>query len=574
MPQSILQYKKGQKKVCRTADEQKDMYPSRDIMAQVIKNFASEEDPKAGEKAFRKTFKPFYDFPPIDTAARLLRFLAVDFHRFVTVVEEACKTPGIWPKNVCPLVFPVVGTNTLGNPSVKYRVFTNIQVRLYNQEHNYKISVQELENTTWFMNVENIQPTMDVILADLKSLKKKQKWNPANRAIKQFKRSQTLSIGKFLQKYTSVKFSSAELRDVGAAIDENFLPVRVEEADTFAKLAAMYDQGPTSCMSGGSDYGRDWAAIHKKLKEKPQKGMKSFHPAHFYYYDPNIKGFFLKQKGKITARCIAYQYGKPVGWHYSKIYSSNTQAKKKMLQFFADNGFRAHSTTYTVKEPFSIPGLKISPKDFVMPLPYIDGGFDMHVRFNKEKEEFEVQAPGKGKLKLLARSTKGYTYSSQLVISLCKACGETIREGRELRTRDGHVFCGITHAQHSGYVDALQSDGVSVWARENEVVRDPLDPQIAFTGLNALRAAPECMPILTSSGVPEDGDENYSVSGHKVTYQKVKYRIDRSFYKVLKHLSLMNSRNTISELPVGGAPVNTTFVKGEFRIYRDETDVA
>ena len=164
---------------------------------------------------------------------------------------------------------------------------------------------------------------------DLKSSVKKAKWETSSRSIKQAKRRVTMGVGKFLNTY----FKDTLKKDIKSSVldfEEAFLPITLKKCETLKDWLFMYDSGPSSCMS---NEGRAWESANKDKRNKD-----GFAPVFWYHYNPETSGYFVKRKGKVSARVITHERGK--NKKYGRVYSANTSDGNELQSLLEAKGYK------------------------------------------------------------------------------------------------------------------------------------------------------------------------------------------------------------------------------------------
>lgn len=448
-----------------------------------------------------------------NVAANIVRTNAASIIRFKELLETSATETN---KNAfnSDKVFNKQPLMCLGATPDTIRIYPNLILDYIDSE--------SLNLCSWILAWDILDTFSANLKADLADDRKKQGWQPLDRATDRLNRYEDIPTARALKRYSGLCDDADNfIRDVAAGIDEQRKPVELIFAEKPEDFVDMYRTGPQSCMSwvsAGAE-GRGWAFMPDQVK---------IHPTSFFAYHPYTKGAYIKFKDTVACRTICYQQedGK---WYYGRIYSTNA----KMLSVF-ENGLKERGITklsgrFNRKAKFEIDSFQhkqVAAK--FMPRPYFD---DMEsnflISYDDKTDKFTVDTSKPAKTSN-AGTTGGYVTVTQVNIVTC-ACGSRNSGSSALiQSPDGlHFFCNSACAQRVNYCYAFRSDGTRVYVPTSETFFDKYATR-HYTNREACvlqNGYPVLLEIDTdyADTVPEEDDE-LTVCGHIVLIDDKIYR--------------------------------------------------
>lgn len=217
-----------------------------------------------------------------------------------------------------------------------------------------------------------------------------------------------ISASKFLTRQLKLgeKYKDDEIRDFAQDIETEFTENRLVECTTVEDFIKLYSIG-NSCMTfkgegaeARVDQDEYCSAVGKALLR--ERGLWS---TMFYYYSPDMRGFYLLKNNKMRARALVL-HGRTSttgGEYYNTI-----EKELRKLPPPPGMAYTGYLTT-----PFKVPGVEYKNK-WYCPFPNIDGAGRRFVKYNPETHEFHINDPDKKGLQAC-----NYTYKQWLESSLC-----------------------------------------------------------------------------------------------------------------------------------------------------------
>lgn len=521
-------------------------------------------------------------------AARLTRLFAerfTDFNakaaKFVTIGNNVKDKKGN-SYNFAYLAYPIVIKGDDGKPTVRMRVFKNIPINLSiletvkegEKETVYEdaVSVEEIAKTSIY-TFWPLDKFYSELSADLADKNRKKKWASTTRTAKLLKSYQDMTVAKFITNFTDSKtkmgLSDSQIRDRSAKIEDMYMPIELNFAETVADYINVYENGPTSCTKSNSSSAQLWSDKFEDTKKyMTTEPEKVFHPAVWYFYNPDTGLAYISRGKSVVCRSVTWTLGGKK--YYGHVYSSDGTTQDKFHVQMKERGYtyvsKGSEERYAMLESsFEQPGIKFGDTT-VCPIPYTDT-FHNVWDIGYANGVFTFTATGKIKREDWHKSTNGFMSDVAVLNPKCMHCGRSIGGPCNVTTMDGKVFCGNGCALKANYVGASDGEGRVRWISKEECYMDPISSDYAFTNVEAaIRRGAK--PVITCSYVPEDGSL-VSVTGNNVTYRGEKYTMSTADYQVLKNAGLIGAGYKIKGLissTMSVDKIKVNIVRGDFRI--------
>jgi len=366
-----------------------------------------------------------------------------------------------------------------------------------------------------------------VFNSDRRNEGRKNKWSDLARARATMKTSETISIGRWMQKYTSLGNTySVEL------VTSWFTPPEIKFCETEEDYTYMYENNSFgSCMNSSSSCAEGWGEAYNNEET-------NFHPALFYYHCPEIQGVYMVQRNRVVARTLFF----PKHMQYLRTFHASGATQdifQKILK--RDYGLTRSSSLITLEEHFNIPAYDLDER-VTCPTPYLDSiqYGELKLLYTKKDKCFKFQeAEGH---RIDAHKTSGYTYKEHLETLQCAGCSnittDFVRDDYFI-AKDNTIFCSSSCMRQGDYCSALQSNGIRVIIPQADAVCDPLDETIWFTTYDALRQQRGAANVVDMYGEWEEGDTSTTVLGYSITTPNGgQARIHNSQYEELSRLGM------------------------------------
>jgi len=403
-------------------------------------------------EVWKESLEPLYNDPQIHMMAISVRTIGKLAAQFIKASKGVLPTSFL--KNA-PLCVPVEGQTD------KVRVFTNM---VFDTPPN-DITLRQTTAVTRREAYASLLATRE---KDLKNDKAARNWATGLAARKTIRRSVVTTIAKYLNKYGDMEgVKCSDVRDWAQSIQNNLEPVTLKYLESPEDAFQMYENGgPSSCMTTRQEYSRSWDHL------VPEK---LFQPAMFYHYAHHTRGVWVERNGKCAARTILYDLDGCGDWHYSGVYSNNSEMESELLRLLRDEGVYSRAVfdedddcegdadyVYNMAD-FSIPGIwDENNKDFVCPFPYVDMVVEtMYVSFDIPTKTFKFSSGYTSSGTQLCsddqRNTAGVLFAKHLVgKQTCDCCGVAIRAGNGI-SAGSYSVCGIECMSTLGYVYSYDS---------------------------------------------------------------------------------------------------------------------
>lgn len=330
--------------------------------------------------------------------------------------------------NSLNVIFDNAPLMVLSKDISKLIIFPNLPINAINNDY--------LKLCCWF----SCYDVLDTLMKTYKDTKNAIKWKGIEKTHNTINKKLEVSIARALSRFTKFgKFlKDHEIRDMAVAIEDFRKPAQIVYCKTPEDYTKMYASGPRSCMTSGEE--RHW----NFMKES------GWHPTSFYYFYPHLQGIYIKHAGKVTARTILFeQNDKSIS--YSKIYSSNPEAKDRLKNALEEKGYKPRTHMFRRGAKFSIPANRFedpkhdSPK-YWCPIPYTEGiESSVSCVFNEDRKEFLFTSPpplGKKNINI-SGSTSGYISEQQCLSSnMCSFCEKNIpHQGSMIIINETYKYC-------------------------------------------------------------------------------------------------------------------------------------
>jgi hypothetical protein len=486
----------------KSSDGKKNLHHFEKVLRNLFEEQGRKDfDEKYGERLNDEVFK---------AAARLVRFLATDYGKFL----ELCRSD----ENYNDSYFKGQPIITLAKDPTMLRVYPNLIVD--------SMEIEELKSCSWAFEHHVLDTQMKLVKQELADEHKKQGWATLARAIAKFTRYEEMTTSRVLARFTGAKELRAnQIAAFAAGIDEMRVPAQLVYAEKPEDFVEMYATGPGSCMSWSKGDERTWEFMPDHL---------DIHPTSFFAFHPYTKGCYIKSKGKVAARAILYNV-RDGEWQYGRVYASNTKMHTIFENALRDAGINTLETNFGRSADFDMNIYEFKGKQIV-PMPYFDNiGGAMHLKLD-EKEKVVKVSIGSKVSGANYSSEGGYVNVAMLKTITC-SCGRewSGKHAQQVKqSQDGlHWFCNIGCGEAKRYVFAYRNDGTQVYIHKGEAVMDALGGRY-YTNLAAAKAL-GCHPYLENLDDAID-PEKITQTGHAIytedgkTIVRIHDNLFRKFY--------------------------------------------
>jgi hypothetical protein len=473
----------------------------KDFLDQILEHCNISNDHK--EFVVNKLFK-YKNNPIVQTVCSIISINAAEHNKLLDMWQEI---RSILPREneIWPLIIPCP------NNSAALRVFPNIMLNTHRKLENISTSTSAITLATFLAEYEE----------DIADDKKKQKWEPLERATKLLNDYLDMPTARALSRYvfTNGKIKDDTIRDFADAIDNFRKPLELIFAETPEDFVTMYGSGPQSCMAYSAGERSSWLFLEEKYKQCP---------ASWYAYYPYTKGVYAVKAGKVIARAICFAdpkkgfVGPETKWQYGRVYPTTPEIDRKFKETLHQNGITELSSVPHTPLPsfeFTIPGVLKDSGVYAAPWPYFDninrGAEYWNVAFDKDTHEFKIQFDPSKYLSVNNRS--GHIISSDYITLECSSCGNPInmKKAPVIPVEAGeHAFCSDNCAASYGYHRVIQGNQSSVYKRLTEEMVSLKDD--SFVKFSTIKAAQNCgyLPLIEELGVfPEENDYKVAKGG-------------------------------------------------------------
>jgi hypothetical protein len=470
----------------------------KDFLDQILEHCNISNEHK--EFVVNKLFK-YKNNPVVQTVCSIISINAAEHTKLLDMWQEIRRI-SLHENEIWPLIIPCP-TN-----SAALRVFPNIMLNAH----------RNLENISTSTCVTTLAAFLAEYEADIADDKKKQKWEPIERAAKLLNDYLDMPTARALSRYVfaNSKIKDDIIRDFADAIDNFRKPLELTFAETPEDFVTMYGSGPQSCMAYSAGDRSSWLFLEEKYKQCP---------ASWYAYYPYTKGVYAVKAGKVIARAICFADPRkgPVDpqtkWQYGRVYPTTLEIDRKFRETLHQNGITELSSVHIPLPSFefTIPGVLKDGNVYAAPWPYFDninrGAEYWNVAFDKDTHEFKIQfGPSKY---LSVNNRSGHIISSDYSTLECSSCGNIInmKKVTVIPVEAGeHAFCSDNCAASYGYHRVIQGNQSTVYKKLTEEMISIKDD--SFVKFSTLKAAQDYgyFPLIEELGVfPEEND--YKVVG-------------------------------------------------------------
>jgi hypothetical protein len=540
-----------------------------------------------GAESFDKEYAPYYHNPFFRMAARMVRFFGSDFHKMYGEMYQhfPMRDGARWTNDgaiFLPLSRVLKTKLDNGKFKIEIQVFPNIPIRTCSKEGSYD-SIETYQSVSFFENMNILSMFMENYNHAVDNPKNKQ-WDDQARGFKYVKTSNTISVNKYLTtffKLDELGYKADQIRDLATKIEQLFLPIEVQEALTPSEVVECWQNGPSSCMKSGVN----WGAIYlHSVNDKDD--TKLFHPALWYHYNPGIRVFYISRAGHVSARCVI-MVDKDGNWYapdtnYSSDARSTTQMKDWLKEHKVKRIEKADRERYVRPiASFDIPAYDYKGQK-LCPLPWSDRTHNgWKVSYDQKMDVFHWTINAESNTNL--HSQAGFVRPEDLDRAVCKHCGTQIESGSRgtTRTLDGSIYCDPQHAHAGGYKKARQDNGDVVWTNEEGIIMDAFAHGHYFTTITSAFAN-GARPIMFAHVAPEDDDKpEVSIHGTVVEFHEELYAMREDHILYLQNTKkagtkrqrngayLITGLSSETALPA----IKTDVVEGSMRLDRDTGEV-
>lgn len=437
----------------------------------------------------KKTLFKYKDDPVAQHLCTIVKEHAAQVNRFVELARET--NSKLWDNVTYPIPLIIPAPDKLN----ELRVFPNILLNSYSG----------LENATAAYCHELFRDFLKEYEADLADDKRKQKWEPLDRAQNRLSQYHDMTTATALTRFVfkENQLKPAQIRDFAESIDLCRKPMEIKFAESPKDFVHMYESGPTSCMGFSAGDKHQWEFMLKQGQC----------PTSWYSYFPYTKGAYAEKNGKIVARTILFMNPKhDKNWKWVRIYSTNPEITQKFTQSLAEMGItQAGEARIEEGLEFKVPGIKGQTSGYAAAFPYLDapinkGEGSWKVSFDNKTNEFTFYFKTKGKDNLIGRG--GHVISIDYMALYCSTCNTKInaRDNGVTQVEGDHVFCSDACACTEGYVKVMDGTGRNIYKMPSPEL---IDTNIPFNKMSTIKAATDrgFFPIMDELGIfPEEND--------------------------------------------------------------------
>jgi hypothetical protein len=521
------------------------------------------EDADTGEKEFAEHYDKFYSDEGILTAARLMRHFSERAVRLTGAIANHCgyaekHTYLEWGEGVpmMPLSYVVVNKGV-----VSVRVHEEIKIPVPSANNT-------LRNVWWCSGTDNLNIMATIIEAD-KGNPRNKKWETPARAIANMKRTKDYTMAKFMNKFTLVgnMYTASQMRDVADNIAEEFLPVEVKEALTLQDWIDMYELSKQSCMVSRSEHAGQWSGDFLSQVQKGVPVEKVMHPVVWYFYNPDVRGFYVRKRDSVTTRCIVINDDV---FNY-KMYSSGEVDGRALRAYFQEQGWEQMEEDDMVEcgtASFTIPAYKKDNGEKVCPFPYVDSiNMYWNVEYLEDTDEYrwsQAMEDTRPVPKVRSQTYAGFITHNHITGAQCVRCGGDCGRYAVL-TNDNSNYCCDECAENDGYGRAKRSDHSTIWIAREMAFLDDVHGDM-FTNREACIS---CGGLPHYKGHTYETEEEYPLTVHgyqNITHGDMAMTITRSTYRFLTEKGQI--KEGVLTLGKAIAPPNINVTRGMNRFNR------
>lgn len=408
---------------------------------------------------FASEVRTFLDNPVMALASRLIRLRANGHTRLQDAFVAACESVrSVLPQRPETTGWFLTRLATM-NKQCEVVVHSNLTLNIPASTLAYQNCFPE--TIGFFVLTDGLY---DEVLAN------PQAWNPLNRAWKRLKRTNTLSMSKFIRDFTNLPSSVPDhiILTIAERIAQHNKPAELLFANTPEEFVRMYaTDGPQSCMQANSSYAKtwkDWMPVECNIV-----------PTVFYSYFPLTKGAYIIRDGRVAARAILYMIktGDKEKWYYSRLYFHNEGLQKIMIAALNEhgisqcpnNGEPMHHWLANKQVPcsFKIPGYyRRNSKVPFWPYPHLDHGRpnSLGYTWDEDAKEFTIHYGDssivKGSVTVGVPSTEGFV--EKINKCVCAYCGN-IKASSLMVKGLGNYYCNEACVINSGLCIASDGEG-------------------------------------------------------------------------------------------------------------------
>lgn len=344
-----------------------------------------------------------------------------------------------------------------------------------------------------------------------------EKWANIDRITKRLNEYVDMPTARALTRYCNYEaaYKPDQIRDFAANIDIARKPLELIFADKPEEMCAMYNSGPSSCMSPKSQYSEGWNFLTEK----------NLAPPSFYAYFPYTRGAYIMNHGKIVARAVLWAdinfINNPKGippysdmgypnfnknlcekWYYGRIYSDTQEMTNKFIKALQSHSISSLNGLFNCPKDtkFVVPGIKLDSKNYGIPFPYFDNlegvgtdsgyyGKGFFAEYDTTTKVFTLtySKASKNNAGIPINGRNGFLKSSDYQELNCDCCKGIIHKNKEaINTDDGLSFCSEYCTTKQGYIWAIQGNGNRLYTKpSDEFIRS--DDGLLFTTLKAAK---------------------------------------------------------------------------------------
>lgn len=458
----------------------------------------------------RKSLFKYKDNPVVITACRIINENAVQARRLQEIFSEAYES--FW-KTHNPKKYPLIIPSP--NSPTELRVYPNIFISNFS-------SLDEVSSTYC---TEALKDFLVEYEADIADERKKQRWEPLDRAEKRLLEYIDMPTARALTRFVFPEgvHKDSIIRDFAEAIDSCRKPLELKFAEKPEDFHTMYNTGPTSCMAYNAGDRDRWKFLNDL----------SLAPGSWYYYCPFTTGVWSEKNGKVVARTVLFKNDKMKNWQYIRVYATNEEIKKKFKDSLEERGITACQRADIADGfSFTVPGVK-KGADWAAPWPYLDSpmsashttGKNWTIKFDKDTKEFTFYHTN-NKFDTV-NSRTGHIIASDYSTINCTSCEKVIKTRGNTITRtdhDSYVFCSDQCAANEDFIKVIEGNGGYVYKQNDDALVDIVEH--SFIKISTPRAAIDLgyFPIMEEAGIfPEENSQRVTAGGSNIRDTEGKY---------------------------------------------------
>lgn len=417
-------------------------------------------------------------------------------------------------------------------------------------------SFDSLSYVSWVTKTEVLKDFYLDYRADTDNTVKAQAWDGFKRSLHRVWATEVLVVERALARHTNLTalgYKDNIIRDVAIAYVEALKPIDIRFTSKPEDFLEMYSSGPESCMAlSKAERTTAWQCL---IKAK-------LHPASFYGYSPYCKGAYLMSGKTIAARTICFQH-ETGQWVYGRVYGASPRYATQLMNGLAQADIKPLSPEqpgvgghfFERSYTFEIPGIDTEGTNtpgggknvYAMPLPYLDNfSRQLFVSWDKKRKVFIVNVHSGKANNVQTDSTVGFVLSNKLEHVECHVCHKSVIANKAISSQDGEAdFCSPSCAAAMDYCHAFRSDGLRVWVKIGDCVRDDFsNPFVYYTNPDAAKQLGAFPFIASIDERPEEGTELYTRIKGKVVElsEKEVFRLSDEEFLRLSDVGLLRSK--------------------------------